>query len=185
MEKLIETTTLPERPDRGQDVYGSLVRAIVGQQLSGKAAATIYGRFLTLFEQQVPHPDLVLACTPEELRAVGLSGQKAGYIQNVARYFLEGHFSKDYWQTRSDAEIIRELTAIKGVGEWTVQMLLMFTLRRPDVFPINDLVIRRRAAEVLRVSGATKREMSKNLLVASEVWAPYRTVACLYLWASA
>ena len=185
MATLIETTTLPERPDRGYDVYRSLVRAIVGQQLSGKAAATIYGRFLMLFAEQYPHPDLVLACSTEELRAVGLSGQKAGYIQNVARYFQERHFPEGYWQSLGNEEIVRELTAIKGVGEWTVQMILMFTLARPDVFPLNDLVVRNRAVELLGVSGTTKRELHRKLVEASQVWSPYRTVACLYLWASA
>lgn len=180
---VIAQTELPDIPYREPTVYESLVRAIVYQQLSGKAAATIYHRFLDLFQDHTPHPDLVLAYEVEELRGVGLSRQKATYIQNVARHFFEKQYAENYWETQSDEAIVRELTEIKGVGEWTVQMLLMFTLQRPDVLPLRDLAIRNRAIQLFELEADSKREMDQKIIAATQPWRPHRTLACRYLWA--
>ena len=180
---VIAQTELPELPHRELSVYESLLRAIVYQQLSGKAAGTIHGRFLKLFQTGRPHPDLLLALDLPELRTVGLSKQKASYLKNVAQYFSDKKISDEYWKTQSDESIVEELTTIKGVGEWTVQMLLMFTLQRPDVLPLRDLAIRNRAVELFDLTAASKLEMDQKIIAATESWRPYRTLACRYLWA--
>lgn len=179
---VIAQTELQPIPYRDPGVYANLVRAIVFQQLSGKAASTIYARFLNLFQDRFPHPDLVLGMEIEDLRSVGLSRQKANYIQNVARHFFERKIEPGRWEHLSDEDIIKELTEIKGVGEWTVQMLLMFTLERPDVLPLKDLAVRNRAIELFELEADTKREMDRKIIAATEPWRPYRTLACRYLW---
>ena len=132
LKKAIAAVELPEyKPET--TVYGSLLRSIISQQLSVKAAATIYGRFVDLFETKTPNPNLILGKSVEELRAVGLSKQKAGYMQNIATFAQQNKLEEMDWDTYSDEEIIKFLTQIKGVGVWTVQMILMFTLERPDV----------------------------------------------------
>lgn len=141
--KLSEVLALApiSKPTANDDIYFVLLRSIVEQQVSVKAAATIWGRFLTLFEDY-PHPDLVLAFTGDELNAVGLSFQKAGYLQNIARFAKEQDLSAPYIHALSDEEVVKHVTQIKGVGKWTAEMILMFALNRPNVFPVDDLVIR-------------------------------------------
>lgn len=139
--EIMPLITLPEI-DIHNDIYFDLLESIVSQQLSVKAAATIFGRFLALFPDKKPAPEAVLARSAEELRSCGLSGQKAGYIANIARYWIEHHEKNQDWMAMDDDTIIRELTSIKGVGKWTVQMILMFRLGRLDIFPVDDLGIR-------------------------------------------
>lgn len=168
-------------PASDGDVYAQLVRSIVYQQLSGKAAATIHGRFLELFADGYPHPDTVLSFEIPDLRAVGLSRQKASYIQNVAAYFLEHRLLGKDWSDTPDEAIIKQLTEIKGIGKWTVQMILMFTLNRPDILPTDDLGIQQAMQRLfeLELSG---RALKQQMLELSEPWRPYRTTASLYLW---
>ena len=128
-------------PRSSGDVYYDLVRSIAFQQLSGKAATTIFNRFLELFEDVYPHPTQVLDFEIEDLRGVGFSRQKSSYIQNIAQFFLDNDGVQEFCENESDEAIIKYLTQIKGVGVWTVQMVLMFTLERPDVFPDGDLGI--------------------------------------------
>ncbi|MFT5833451.1 MAG: DNA-3-methyladenine glycosylase II [Cognaticolwellia sp.] len=176
--EIIKNTELPELNSDG-DVYSALTRSIVSQQLSTKAAATIYGRFIDLFENRYPDIEVVLSFSIEELRAVGLSRQKASYIQNVAIFFRNKAIVD--WSKLSDEEIIEQLIEIKGVGKWTVEMILMFTLERFDVLPLDDLAIRNRMIQLYEVT-TTGRALKSDLTKIAEVWRPYRSVACRYLW---
>ncbi|MCY7327922.1 MAG: DNA-3-methyladenine glycosylase 2 family protein [Saprospiraceae bacterium] len=177
---VIEQTVLPAFvPSRR--IYYDLLDSIVSQQLSVKVASVIFSRFCTLFPDNYPHPELVIALEPEQLRSVGLSGQKAGYLQNVAAFFLKNDLENHPWATRSDAEIIDFLSQIKGVGKWTAQMLLMFTLERPDIFPIDDLGIQQ---AMIRLYGLRERgkALKKRMVALAEPWQPHRTLASRYLW---
>lgn len=162
-------------------VYGSLLRSIISQQLSVKAAATIYGRFVDLFNDKTPDPALVLEKSVEDLRAVGLSKQKAGYMHNIAAFAQQHNLEKTDWSTYSDEEIITFLTQIKGVGVWTVQMILMFTLQRPDVLPTADLGIQQAIQQLYGLEETGKALITKMKEIAAP-WSPYQTTACLYLW---
>lgn len=176
----IESSELVFPAPRG-DLYYSLLRSITFQQLSGKAATTIHGRFLELFPEGYPHPEDVIALDITTLRSVGLSRQKATYIQNVAEFFKQERLEHKDWSTLSDEEIIQYLTQIKGVGKWTVEMILMFTLNRPDVFPLDDLGIQQ-AIQSMYGLESKGRELKKEMLAIAEAWRPYRTYACVYLW---
>lgn len=180
LRRVIEQTVLPAFvPSRR--IYYDLLDSIVSQQLSVKVATVIFKRFCGLFPDHYPHPELVVALEPTQLRSVGLSGQKSGYLQNVAAFFLKNDLENYPWDTMSDAEIIDFLSQIKGVGKWTVQMLLMFTLERPDIFPIDDLGIQQ---AMVRLYGLTEtgKELKKRMLEIAEPWQPHRTLASRYLW---
>lgn len=177
---LIRQIELPERTSTG-DVYIDLLRAIVSQQLSTKAAQTIYGRFVHLFEKPEVDPHHLLSLEMEDLRGVGLSKQKATYIQNVTRYFLERDLFSVDWSTMNDSEIIHSLTEIKGVGVWTVQMILISSLKRPDIFPTGDLAIQKAIVQLYNLESEGKMLVQDMEEVASR-WQPYRTWACRYLW---
>ena len=180
LKPLVEQVLLKDREAQAS-VYEALLRAINFQQLSGKAASTIHNRFLALFPNQYPDPELIIQLTPEELRAVGVSRQKASYVQNVARFFIEKNLHDHAWDDDSDQEILDLLTQIKGVGNWTVEMILMFTLHRPDVLPLDDLVIKNAMVELYQVK-ETGRALNPKLLEIAEAWRPYRTWASRYLW---
>lgn len=180
LKKVIESFTLDFSKGNG-DIYSALVRSIVSQQLSVKAASTIYGRFLDLFENNYPHPESVIQMEPEIMRQVGLSRQKSGYIKNVAIFFKEEHMVSKDWASESDADVIRILTQIKGVGTWTVEMILMFTLDRQDVFPAGDLGIQNAMIDLYGIK-AEKKDLKSRMIEISENWRPYRTLACRYLW---
>ena len=170
-----------EKPEFKKDLnyFEALVRAIVFQQLSGKAAATIYKRFKNLFiKNKYPSPIMVMERSHEELRSVGLSNQKASYIHNIATAFHTGAIPKDI-NTIGDKEVIECLTTIKGVGPWTAEMFLMFTLNRPDVFPVTDLGIQKGFQLFFQLDKLPRPDqMIKN----AEPWRPYRTLASWYLW---
>ena len=170
-------------PSISGDLYSDLIRSIVFQQLSGKAATTIHGRFLQLFPDGYPYPETLQAIPFDDLRAVGLSRQKASYIQNVAAFFVEENITEDFWEDKSDQEIIDFLTQIKGVGKWTVQMILMFSLQRPDVFPVDDLGIQKGIAQLYGLE-EKGRELKKRMIKIAEPWQPYRTYASWYIWRS-
>ncbi len=182
MRELLQNVTV-EMPDRPPNIYEALLRAIVGQQLSGKAAASIYGRFLERYNGDVPSPQVLCNDPVDELRSAGLSRQKAAYLRNVAAYFLNTPYDADHFRQLDDEEIIRELTSIKGVGKWTVEMILMFTLKRPDVFPVDDLGIRNAMVKhyLLKEQG---RELTTKMLEIAERWRPYRSYASYLLWRS-
>jgi len=180
LRRVIEQTELPVyTPSR--KIYFDLLESIVSQQLSVKAAAVIFNRFCTLFPDNYPHPDYVLNLDPTQLRSVGLSGQKAGYLQNVATFSLQNDLENHDWDSMTDMEIINFLSQIKGVGKWTVEMLLMFTLGRPDIFPIDDLGIQQAMIRLHSIT-ETGKELKKKMLELSEPWRPHRTLASRYLW---
>jgi len=180
LKPLIDQVVLKERTAH-KTVYEALIRAIVFQQLSGKAASSIHRRFLALFEDNFPHPTRIQSLSLEELRAAGLSRQKSGYVKNVADFFLANNLLDKDWSTETDDAIINQLTQIKGVGQWTVEMILMFTLKRMDVLPLDDLVIKNSMVSMYQVE-EKGRALKKKLLAIAEPWRPYRTVASLYLW---
>lgn len=164
------------------DHYGALVRSIVGQQLSTRAARAIYARLTDHFGGRTPTPSEVLAAEPEQLRAAaGLSRAKVGFLRSLAEHALDGSLELERLDELSDEQVIAELVAIKGLGTWTAHMFLMFHLGRPDVLAVGDLGIRR--AVMLRY-GLSELPAPAQLQALAEPWRPHRTLACLYLWRS-
>jgi DNA-3-methyladenine glycosylase II len=167
---------------RPEEHYGALVRSITGQQLSVKAAASIWRRLLDRFGGHTPTPEEILADDPDELRtACGFSRAKVAYLRSLAEHVLSGELELGRLTELPDGEVIRELTAIKGIGEWTAHMFLMFTLQRPDVLPTGDLGVRNAA---MRAYGLDAPPAPAELAALAEPWRPHRTRACLYLWRS-
>jgi len=164
---------------KNKDPYRALIRAVVFQQLSGKAASTIHGRVLALWpDKDHPDPEDILALDPALLRGAGLSRQKIAAIQDIAQKRIEGVIPQSRALSRlPDEEIIERLTAARGVGRWTVEMYLMFTLGRPDVLPIDDLGVRKGAEKLYRRSFTPK-----ELGAYGERWAPWRSAASGHLW---
>jgi DNA-3-methyladenine glycosylase II len=170
---------LPPPADRG-DHYAALVRSIVGQQLSTKAARAIHARLLDEFGGRPPTPPQILAADPDEMRAAaGLSRAKVTFLRSLAEHVDSGELELDRVAELPDEEVIAELIAVKGVGVWTAHMFLMFQLARPDVLPVGDLGIRR---AVERWYALEDLPSAAELEVLAEPWRPYRTVACRYLW---
>ena len=169
------------RQDRPGDAYGALLRSIVGQQLSTKAARTIYGRMLELFGGHAPTPKQLLAVDPEKIRAAGLSRPKVGYLRDLAQHVEDGELELERLDDLSDEEVIEQLTAVKGIGEWSAHMFLMFHLHRPDVLPVGDQGIRNAIKTQYRLR---KVPDAKRMEKIAKPWRPYRTLACLYLWSS-
>jgi DNA-3-methyladenine glycosylase II len=170
------------RDGRPSDHYGALVRAIVGQQLSTKAARSIYLRLAERFDGRTPTPEEVLADDPEALRAAaGLSRAKVGYLRSLAEHALSGELELDRLDELDDEQVIAELVAVKGLGVWTAHMFLMFHLQRPDVLPVGDLGIRK--AVMLQYS-LDELPAPPALEIIAEPWRPQRTLACRYLWRS-
>jgi DNA-3-methyladenine glycosylase II len=169
------------RRGRPADAYGALLRSIVGQQLSTKAARSIYGRLTERFGGRTPTPEELLAADPEDVRAAGLSRPKVAYLRDLAQHVLDGSLELDRLDELSDEEISVELTAVKGLGQWTADMFLIFHLGRPDVLPVGDLGIRR-AVQV--EYGLDDLPDPAELTKIAEPWRPWRSLACLYLWRS-
>ena len=166
---------------RPREAYVALLRAIVGQQLSVKAAQTIYGRLLELFDGHEPTPAQLLAADPEAIRGVGLSRPKVAYILDLAGRVEDGSLPLDSFAELSDGEVIAELTAVKGLGRWTAEMFLMFHLGRPDVLPVGDVGIQRAVKIAYGLDAHPKADELERI---AEAWRPQRTLACLYLWRS-
>ena len=167
---------------RESDIFCGLVEAIVSQQLSTRAAATIYGRLRALMPGDgVPTPAALLPLSDDALRGVGLSRQKTGYMRDLSRKILDGSVKTDALADMTDEEIIAELTKIKGIGRWTAEMILIFRLARPDVLPVGDLGI---VKAIQRAYGLRKIPDVKRMQKIAEPWRPYRSVASWYLWAS-
>jgi DNA-3-methyladenine glycosylase II len=170
------------RAGRPADHYGALVRSIVSQQLSTKAARAIYGRLTERFGGRTPTPAEVLADDPDELRtAAGLSHAKVRYLRSLAEHVLDGSLELERLDDLADEEVIAELVAVKGVGEWSAHMFLMFHLQRPDVLAVGDLGIRN---AVKRLYSLDELPSPAQLTEIAEPWRPYRTLACRYLWRS-
>jgi DNA-3-methyladenine glycosylase II len=164
------------------DHYGALVRAIVGQQLSVKAAASIYARLIARFGGRPPKPREILAEEPEELRAaVGLSRAKVGFLRSLAEHVLAGELELERLESLGEEDVIAELTAVKGIGRWSADMFLMFHLGRPDVLPVGDLGIRRAIERAYGLPGLPEPGQMEQI---AAPWRPHRTLACRYLWRS-
>lgn len=190
MARIVASTPAPKIfGDDADDVYLALLESIVSQQISTKAADAIFARFRALFSDHYPHADALLRKPTDELRSAGLSGQKISYLQSVAEFSLVQSgatpaLSRAHLDAMTDEAIVQYLVPIRGVGRWTVEMLLMFVLNRPDVFPIDDLVIRQRMVLAYpdQTAGLTGKALYKVLHAIAEPWRPYRTTACRYLW---
>jgi DNA-3-methyladenine glycosylase II len=173
---------LPDRRGRPTEPYGVLMRAIAGQQLSVKAAASIWQRLIDRFGGRTPTPEQILADDPDELRvACGFSRAKVASLRSLAEHVISGELELDRLPDMPDGEVLRELTAVKGIGEWTAHMFLIFTLQRPDVLPTGDLGVRNAA---MRAYGLDRPPAPAELTQLAEPWRPHRTRACLYLWRS-
>jgi len=166
-----------------RDYYRSLTDSIIGQQLSVKAAASIKRRFGELFGGEFPTPQAILEKSIEELRSVGLSGAKANYIRDLAEHILDGRVTFARLDEQSNEEIIAELTDVKGIGEWTVHMFLMFCVGRLDILPIGDLGIRN-GIRGLYGYAHTPTPLQVKELAARNHWRPYESVASWYIWES-
>jgi DNA-3-methyladenine glycosylase II len=176
-----ETARDPSRP-APDDHYGALVRSIVGQQLSVIAARSIYRRLVAFFGGHTPSPREVLAADPDEMRvAAGLSRAKTTFLRSLAEHVISGELELDRLDDLPDEEIVSELVAVKGIGEWSAHMFLMFQLERPDVLAVGDLGIRR---AVERAYGLETLPTPAEVTALGEAWRPYRTIACRILWRS-
>jgi DNA-3-methyladenine glycosylase II len=169
------------RRGRPDGAFGSLVRSVVGQQLSTKAARTIYERLSALFGGRVPSAAELLAADEGDLRAAGLSGRKTEYLRDLARKVESGELDLDSLHRLTDEEVANRLVSVRGLGQWTADMFLMSHLSRPDVLPVGDLGIRR-AAE--RAYGLPEAPPPGELRSLAAPWKPHRTLACIYLWES-
>ncbi|MGE5407457.1 MAG: DNA-3-methyladenine glycosylase family protein [Syntrophothermus sp.] len=179
----IDLATRLERrgEERPADAYGALLRAIVGQQLSTKAARTIYLRVVEIFGGATPGPEQLLDADEEELRGAGLSGRKVEYVRDLARHVLGGELELERLDELGDEEVIEEIVAVRGLGRWTAEMFLIFHLRRPDVLSGGDLGIRRAIQLEYRLEELPTPE---RVLEIGEPWRPHRSLASIYLWES-
>jgi len=177
----IATRLRRRKEERPADAYGALLRAIVGQQLSTKAARTIYLRVLDLFGGTTPSPEQLLEASEEDLRACGLSGRKTEYVRDLARHVLSGELELDRLGELGDEQVIEEISAVRGLGRWTAEMFLLFHLQRPDVLSGGDLGIRK----AIQVEyGLEEMPTPTRVIEIGEPWRPHRSLASLYLWES-
>lgn len=170
------------RTDRATDIFAGLVEAIVSQQLSARAAATIYGRLGALMpDGGALTPEALLLLPDASLRGVGLSRQKVAYVRDLSRKVVDDAVDIDGLAAMNDERVVQELTTVKGVGRWTAEMILIFRLARPDVLPVGDLGI---VKAIQKAYGLKQAPDAKRMLKIGERWRPYRSVASWYLWAS-
>ena len=177
----IATRMKRRKEERPEDPYGALLRAIVGQQLSTKAARTIYLRVVDLFGGTTPTPEQLLEAKEEDLRGCGLSGRKTEYVRDLAAHVISGELELDRLPELDDEEVIAEIVAVRGLGQWTAEMFLLFHLQRPDVLSGGDLGIRK----AIQIEyGLEKMPPPTQVLEIGEPWRPHRSLASLYLWES-
>jgi len=165
-----------------ENIFLYLCFSILSQQLSVKVAAVIRQRFLALYPVAEPTPEIVSATPVESFRAIGFSMAKANYVHNVAAFAQNNSLNINSLHNMSDEDIINYLTQIKGVGRWTVEMLLMFALQRENVFAVDDLGIQTAMCKLYSISSDNKKRMKAEMLHTAMQWEPYRSYACLYLW---
>jgi len=175
-------TVEPYLLKKRKNVCLRLCASIMSQQLSTKVAEVIFKRFLALYDGNEPTPQQIIETPFDQLRAIGLSNAKVAYVQNVARHMLEHNADDKMLSKMTNEEVVAFLTPIKGVGRWTVEMLLMFALGREDVFAVDDLGIQQGMTRVYKLDASNKKELREKMLKISARWAPYRTYACFYLW---
>ena len=167
---------------KSEDIYLDLLETIISQQLSGNIAKIIFNRFLELFENGYPNAEILAQIKDEKLRSAGLSNAKAHYVKNLANFVIDNDISVKHLDKLTDEEIIDLLTKVKGVGKWSVEMILIFSLQRPDVFPYDDLVIKKSMVELYKIRKEGKELILKMNSIANK-WKPNRTLASRYLWA--
>lgn len=177
----ILTEPLPELQKR-QNIPLRLMASIMSQQLSTKVAKVIYKRFLEIYGAEEPTPKQVLDTSFDTLRAIGLSNAKVNYVQNVAHFCIDHKITDTKLLSMSNEEVLDLLTQIKGVGKWTVEMLLMFTLGREDIFAVDDLGIQQAMIKAYKIPTDDKKVMKEKMLKISAKWKPFRTYACMHLW---
>jgi DNA-3-methyladenine glycosylase II len=181
IKKLIEAQGELKLKSR-KDLCHYLCASIMSQQLSTKVATVIHNRFLDLFGGKSPLPEDILALPEDQLRGIGLSNAKTAYIRYVATFALERGINYKLLSKMSDEEVIDYLTEIKGVGKWTVEMMLMFALGREDVFPVDDLGIQQAMAGLYKMNTENKKQFREDMHKIAKKWSPYRTYASMYLW---
>lgn len=184
-DKKLQTVIALQEPvvlRKRKQVYLHLCYSIMSQQLSTKVADVFHRRFLNLYGGKNPTAEQIAGTPFDTLRSIGLSNAKATYVLNVARFFIEQKITDAALYKMSDEEVIVYLTQIKGVGRWTVEMILMFTLAREDVFAVDDLGIQQAICKLYKISSEDKKLMKEKMLKISKKWSPYRTYACRYLW---
>ena len=167
-----------------KNYYLHLCYSILGQQLSTKVARVIRQRFVDLYGGKFPSPEQILDTPATTFRGIGFSNAKASYVHNVAKFALEQGMDDKKLNKMTNEEVIEYLTPIKGVGSWTVEMLLMFTMGREDVFAVDDLGIQNAMCALYRIRKTDKKKMKLKMQKISTAWSPYRTYACLHLWRS-
>lgn len=186
LEKDIKLATLITEPYHElklrKNIPLHLIASIMSQQLNTKVADIIYNRFLALYGKKEPTPQQVLDTPFDTLRGIGLSNAKVSYVQNVARFCIEHKITDKKLLAMNDDEILALLKQIKGVGQWTVEMLLMFTLGRQDIFAIDDLGLQNAVIKLYNLRTKDKKKLRERILKISAKWSPYRTYACLHLW---
>lgn len=165
-----------------KQVWLHLCASIMSQQLSTKVADVIYNRFLDLFPKRKPSLKQVIDMPFETLRAIGLSNAKTNYVKNVCEFFVKENITDAKLYRLENEAAIQYLTQIKGVGQWTVEMILMFTLGREDILALDDLGIQQSMIKLYKIKAANKKELREKMLKHSKNWSPYRTYACRYLW---
>ena len=181
LHRAITDLDLVIKPELDIDIYVSLLNSIVSQQISIKVVRIIWRRFTDIFPGGYPDANQLLLTDHSLLRKVGLSKSKANYLKNVAEFKLKNDMSFEFLQSMSDEEVIRYLTQIKGVGKWTVQMILMFPMDRPNVFPIDDLGIRNVMKDLYGLQ-LEEKELRSKLIEIAENWHPYKSLASKYIW---
>ncbi len=173
-----ETFVLSKR----KNIHLHLCNSIMSQQLSTKVADVFQKRFLALYGGKNPSAEQIIKTPFESLRAIGLSNAKANYVINVCNFFIDEKITDARLYKMSNEELIKYLTQIKGVGQWTVEMILMFTLGREDIFAVDDLGIQQAMCKLYKIDATDKKAMKEKMLHISKKWSPYRTYACRYLW---
>ncbi|MEO6613091.1 MAG: DNA-3-methyladenine glycosylase 2 family protein [Chitinophagaceae bacterium] len=181
LEKLVDINK-PHKLVKRKNICTYLCASIMSQQLSTKVADVIYKRFINLYGGKEPTPQQILETPSETLRGIGLSNAKVSYVKNVAQFELEFGMDPKKLGKMSNEEVIEYLVVIKGVGRWTVEMLLMFALGREDVFAVDDLGIQNAMISLYKLDNADKKKLKEDMLRLSKKWSPYRTYACVHLW---
>jgi DNA-3-methyladenine glycosylase II len=181
LQKLLATAA-PHQLRKRKNICTYLCASIMSQQLSTKVADVIYKRFIDLYGGREPTPQQIIDTPFEQLRGIGLSNAKVRYVKNVAQFELESGMDAKKLAKMSNEEVTEYLVAIKGVGRWTVEMLLMFALGREDVFAVDDLGIQNAMIALYKLDNTDKKKLKENMLRISQKWSPYRTYACVHLW---
>jgi DNA-3-methyladenine glycosylase II len=174
--------TTPYLLKKKKNVCLRLCASIMSQQLSVKVAEVFYRRFLALYDGVEPTPQQIADTPFDMLRGIGLSNAKANYVLNVAAHFLNNGLNDRMLQRMNHDEVMELLLPIKGVGKWTIEMLLMFSLGHEDVFPADDLGIQQSMAAIYKLDSSDKKKLKERMLQIAAAWSPYRTYACFYLW---